>query len=112
MDVHYWQLSLYIDLKSNNDRNKTLPIKEYLCETRPYLKDIISHLQKSDIWKIQLMIAINFVPCTDTNEQREMHSRSDNITSRVTIEQEVIAEISESLVNRYQTGLETSVRDL
>ena len=28
------------------------------------------------------------------------------------IEQEVIAEISESLVNRYQTGLETSVRDL
>ena len=112
MDVHYRQLPLYIDLKSNNDRNKTLPIKEYLCETRPYLKDIISHLQKSDIWKIQLMIAINFVPRTDTNEQREMHSRSDNITSRVMIEQEVIAEISESLVNRYQTGLETSVRDL
>ena len=105
-------MPLYIDLKSNNDGNKTLPVKEYLCETRPYLKDIISHLQKSDICIIQLMIAITFVPSTDTNEQREMHSRSDNITSRVMIEQEVIAEISESLVNRYQTGSETSVRDL
>ena len=27
---------------------------------RPNLKDIISNLQKSDVWKIQLTVAINF----------------------------------------------------
>ena len=33
----------YIEHESNGDRNKTLPIEEYL---RPYLKDIINNLKK------------------------------------------------------------------
>ena len=40
---------------------------------------MIINLQKSDTWKIQLTIAINFVSSKDVDEERVMHSESDNI---------------------------------
>ena len=49
----------YTKHKSNSNRNKTLSVQEYLTKTRPYLKDIINNLKKSDVWKIQLTIANN-----------------------------------------------------
>ena len=45
----------------NGNRNKNLSAKECLDKIKPYLKDIIINLQKSDTWKIQLIIAINRV---------------------------------------------------
>ena len=36
------------------------------------------NFQQPDIWKIQLTIAINFISSKDTDEERVMHSRSDN----------------------------------
>ena len=38
----------YIEYKSNGDRNKTILVKEYLNKGRPYLKDLINDLKKSD----------------------------------------------------------------
>ena len=38
----------YIKYKSDGDRNKTLSTEEYLNKVRPYLKDIIRYLKKSD----------------------------------------------------------------
>ena len=38
----------YIEYESNGDRNKTLSVEEYLNKIRPYLKDIINTLKKSD----------------------------------------------------------------
>ena len=38
----------YIKYESNSDRNKTLSVEEYLDKCRPYLKDIINNLKKSD----------------------------------------------------------------
>ena len=38
----------------------TLSVEEYLNKIRPYLKDIINNLKKSDTWKIQLTIANKF----------------------------------------------------
>ena len=35
------------------DKNKNLSVNEYLNETKPYLKDIITDFQKSDTSKIQ-----------------------------------------------------------
>ena len=68
----------YIEYKSNGDRNKTLSIEEYLTKIRLYLKDIINNLKKSDTWKIQLTIAVNFISSKDDNdEERVMHSKSD-----------------------------------
>ena len=58
----------YIEYESNGDRNKTLSIEEYLNKIRLYLKYIINHFKKSDTWKIQLTIAINFISSKDNDE--------------------------------------------
>ena len=35
--------------ESNRERSKILSVKEYLVEIKPYLKDIINNLKKSDV---------------------------------------------------------------
>ena len=45
-----------MEYKSNDDRNKTLSVEEYINKIKPYLKDI----KKSDTWKIKIAIANNF----------------------------------------------------
>ena len=45
---------------------------------KSYLKDIINNLEKLDTWKIQLTIAIDFISSKDKDEERVMHSKSDN----------------------------------
>ena len=70
----------YIEYKSNGDKNKILSVEECLNKIRPYLKGIINNLKESDTWKIQLTITINFFSFEDDNdEERVMHSKSDNI---------------------------------
>ena len=54
-------------------------VKEYLNKINPYLKDIIKNLKKSGTWKIRLTIANNFISALDNDEERVMHSKSDNI---------------------------------
>ena len=39
---------------------QTLSAEEYLNKIRPYLKDIINNVKKSDTWEIQLTIANKF----------------------------------------------------
>ena len=75
---NFWSNN-YIEYESNSDRNKTLPVEEYLNRIRPYLKDIINNLKKSDTWKIQLTIANNFIYFADNDEERVTHSKSNNI---------------------------------
>ena len=43
------------------------------------MRDIITDLQESDTWKIQLAIAINFISSKDVAEERVIHSDIDNI---------------------------------
>ena len=38
----------YIEYENNGDRNKTLSVEEYLNKIRPYLKDIINNVKKTD----------------------------------------------------------------
>ena len=78
--LNKFQSNNYIEYKSNGDKNKVLPVEEYLNKICPYLKDIKNDLKKSGPWKIQLTIAINFISSIDDNdEERVMHSKSDNI---------------------------------
>ena len=77
----------YIEYGSNNDKNKTLSVKKYLNKIRSYLKDTINDLKKSDTWKIQLMIAINFSYSKDDDEESAMHSKSDNIEIMINVKQ-------------------------
>ena len=60
------------------DRNKMPSIEGYLNKTRPYLKDIVNSLKKSDTCKTQLTIANNFISSIDNDEEHLMHSKSDN----------------------------------
>ena len=52
---NFWSNN-YIEYESNGGRSKTLSVENYLTKIRPYLKDIINNLKKSDTWKIQLAI--------------------------------------------------------
>ena len=77
------------------------------------MKDFINNLKKSDAWKIKLIIAINFIFSKDTDEERAMHSKSGKIDIMIYDKADkVIKEVfdSLSLLNRYQIGLETSMK--
>lgn len=58
---------------------KSLSIKDYLDEIKPYLKDVVNNLKKPKTWKIQLTIAFDFVSSKDIDDERVMHSKSGNI---------------------------------
>ena len=75
------------------------------------MRNIIIDLQNSDTWKIQLTIEINFISSKYVEEERVMHSKSNNIkfTSYNDVN-EVFDELFESLRSRYQGNLETIMR--
>ena len=98
----------YIEYDSNGHCNKTLSIEEDLNKIRPYLKDIINNLKKSDIWKTKLTIANNFISFIDNDKERAMHSKSDNIEIMINDEADkVIKEIFDSLKDRFQNNRES-----
>ena len=104
---NFWSNN-YIEYESNGDRNKTLSVEEYLNKIRPYLKDIINNLKKSDTWKIQLTIANNFISSIDNDEEHVMHSKSDNIEIMMNDKaDEIIEELFDSRKNRYRNNLES-----
>ena len=76
-----------------------------------YLRNIITNLQNSDTWKIQLTIAINFSLSKDTSEECVMQLMSDKIkfTSYNDVNK-VANEIFELLFSKYENNLETSMR--
>ena len=100
-----------MEYESSGDRNKKLSVKEYLNEIKPNLRDIIINLQKSDTWKIHLTIEINFISSKDVEEEPVMHSKRGNIEfMSYDNANKVVDEIFESLLSRYQIGLEISMR--
>ena len=42
----------YIEYQSNDDRNKTLSVEEYLNKTKTYLNDCVRNLKKIDMRKV------------------------------------------------------------
>ena len=111
MIVNNFRSNNYVEYESEGER-KTLLIEEYLNKIKTYLKDIINDLKKSDSWKIQLTIIINFISYKDNNDEEcEMHSKIANLEIMINNEtDEVIEELSESLNKRYQNKLEESMK--
>ena len=68
---------MVIEIKAYQSKHISLINQPY--QIKPYLKEIINNLEKSDAWKIQLTIAIDFISSKDTDEERVMHSKSDNV---------------------------------
>ena len=74
------------------------------------MRDLIIDLQESDTWKIQLIVAVNFIFSKDAEEECVMHSKSDNMkVMSYNNPNEVVDEPFESLRSRYQSNLETSM---
>ena len=75
------------------------------------MKDIKIDLKKSGTCKVQLTIEINFISSKDVDEERVMHSKSEN-TEFKTFDNlnNVVDELFKSFLLRYQTGLGTSMR--
>ena len=55
--------------------------KVLVIEIEAYLNKIRPYIERSDTWKIQLIVAINLVSSKDTDEDRLIHSNNDNIKS-------------------------------
>ena len=58
---------------------KKVSLKEYLDKIKPFSRDIIINLKKSDAWKIQLAIALKFIISKDVDGDHEVHSNSNNL---------------------------------
>ena len=57
-----------------------MSVKNFLLKLDHSQKNIIHDLKKSDTWKIQLTITINFISFkNDNDEERVIHSKSQNI---------------------------------
>ena len=56
-------------------------------------------------------MSINFISSKDSDETRNMHTKSDNIEIMMGSEKDdIINELFESLLQKYQEGLEESMR--
>ena len=60
-----------------------ISVEEYLNKNRPYLKDIINNLKKSDTGKIQLTAIVNFISSRDNDEEHVIYSKSDKIEIKI-----------------------------
>ena len=70
---------------------------------------MIIDLQIFDTWKIQLIIAINFISSKDAKEERVMHSSSNNIKfTSYNDTNEVVDKLFDSLRSRYRANLKES----
>ena len=118
----------YIHYESKGDKGKNLSIKEYLNIIKPYLSDIINYHkthglvryhsgnktwaeENSSEWKIQLTMAINFIFSKDSDETRTMYTKSNNAEIMMASKTDkIIEDLFESFLQKYEEGLEESVR--
>ena len=118
----------YIQYESKEDKGKNLSTKKYLQMIKPYLRDIInSHKtlgllryhsgnkswleETSSAWKIQLTMAINFISSKDSDETRTRLTKSNNVEIMIGSEtDEIIEDLFEPFLQKYQEGLEESIR--
>ena len=118
----------YIQYENKGDKGRTLSIKEYLNIIEPYLSDIINDHKTSGLvryhsgnkawleetsseWKIQLTMAIDFISSKDSDETRTMHTKSNNVEIIMGSEtDEIIKNLFESFLQKYEEGLEESMR--
>ena len=77
---------------------------------RLYLSNTINDYKTQGEWKIQLIIAINFISSKDSNETCTMRTKSDEMEIMMVSEtNETIEELFESHLQKYQEQLEESM---
>ena len=84
--------------------------EKHLDIIRPYLSDMINDHKIQSEWKIQLTIQTSFISSKYSEETRTRHIKSRNIEIMIgTKTGEIIKNLFESLLQKYQKGLEESM---
>ena len=95
-------------MKAKDKKNKNLSPKDYLDISRPYLSDMINGGKTQSKCKIQLTTQINVISSKDSEE---MHRKSSNTEIMIYNEtDEIIEKLFDCLLQKYQDGLEESMR--
>ena len=120
--------SNYIRYESKGKKDKILTPSEYLDMIRTYLGDIINYHKTQGEWRIHsgntitehktqkewknhLTIANNFISSKDSDETRNMHTKSNNVEIMMGSEtDEIIKELFKSFLQIYQELLEERMR--
>ena len=76
-----------------------------------HLRKLVNDKRKKGEWKIQLIVKINFISSKNSNETRDMYSKSDNFEIMMGVDtNEIIKNLFNSILQRYQRGLRESMR--
>ena len=87
------------------NNHKTRGLARYHSGNKTWVEETLSE------WKIQLTMAINFIYSKDSDENRTMHTKSNNVEMIMGSEtDEIIENLFESFLQNYQEGLEESMR--
>ena len=98
-------------MQVNELKTKICHLNNILDIIRPYLSDMINDHETQSERKIQLTMQISFIFSKDTEETRTMHTKSHNIEIIMGSEtNDIFEELRESLLQKYQEGLEESMR--
>ena len=117
----------YVQYESKGDKGKNLSIKKYLNVFKPYLIDIINEHKTYGLvryhsgnksWLEETSSECknsanngNLVSSKDSDETRTMHTNSTNVEIMTGSERDgIIEELFESFLQKYQEGLEESMR--
>ena len=82
-----------------NDYKAFKNLKVYL------VNEVSFHKTQFGEWKIQLTITFNFVLSKDSDETRNVHTKGNNVKT-----DEIIEELLKPFLQRYQEGLEESMK--
>ena len=104
-------VAITLNMKAMEIKTKLYSLTIYLDKIEPYSNDLIDNQKSQGEWKIQLTMAINFISSEDSDETRTMHAKSGNIEILIGNEiNESIEQLFNSLLQRYQKGLEEKIR--
>ena len=100
----------YIEYESKGDKDENLSLEDYLNIIRSYLRGMIDNHKAHGEWEIQLIMRINFISSLNTNEFRTMYTKSNNAEIIIGTEtNNIINELFESFLKKYQEGSETKM---
>ena len=115
-------------MKVKEIKEKIYQQKKYLNMIKPYLSDLTNDHKTQEKWrihsdnkmmerktlsewKIQLAMAINFIYSKDSGETRTIHAKSNNVEIMMGSKTDgIIEELFKSFLQKYQEGIEESMR--
>ena len=99
----------YVLYESRGDKDGKLSLFEYFDNIKPHLKDMIDYYKSKGEWKIQITLKIIFI--SFINQTQLMHTKSDYVEiMNGTDTNDVINNLINSFMKRYQEGLETKMK--